>query len=53
MVCVAMVDDDDVIREGISGERRTSKGQRERMPMDDNIYAVGRPNNLRVEFGKK
>jgi len=39
MVCVFKVDDDDVIREGFSGERLTSKGRRESMPMEDNIYA--------------
>jgi len=38
---------------GLSGERRASKSQRESMPMDDYLYTVGRPNNLRVEFEKK
>jgi hypothetical protein len=39
MVCVVAVDKDDVIWEGFSGERLTSNGRRESMPMEDNIYA--------------
>jgi flagellar motor protein MotB len=53
MACLVIVDAEDVIREGISGERLTLKGQRESRPMNDNIYAERRPNNRREEFGNQ
>lgn len=37
---------------GISGDRLTSKGLGESMPMDDNNVPEGRANNRRVEFVK-
>jgi outer membrane protein OmpA-like peptidoglycan-associated protein len=37
---------------GIDGERLTSKGLGESMPMDDNNLPEGRANNRRVEFVK-
>jgi len=37
---------------GIAGDRLSSKGLGETMPMDDNNYPEGRANNRRVEFVK-
>ncbi len=41
-----------LIEMGIDGDRLTSKGLGESMPMDDNNYPEGRANNRRVEFVK-
>ncbi|MCD4709904.1 MAG: OmpA family protein [Bacteroidales bacterium] len=41
-----------LIEMGINGDRLTSKGLGESMPMDDNNYPEGRANNRRVEFVK-
>jgi len=43
---------DTLIEMGIDGDRLTSKGWGERMPMDDNNQPEGRANNRRVEFMK-
>jgi len=41
-----------LIEMGIDGDRLTSKGLGESIPMDDNNYPEGRANNRRVEFVK-
>jgi len=41
-----------LIEMGIDGDRLTSKGLGESMPMDNNNYPEGRANNRRVEFVK-
>jgi len=43
---------DTLIEMGIDGDRLTSKGWGESMPMDDNNQPEGRANNRRVEFVK-
>jgi OOP family OmpA-OmpF porin len=41
-----------LIEMGIGGDRLTSQGLGESMPMDDNNYPEGRANTRRVEFVK-